>query len=53
MTHEQIEELLSAYADGELDGVASPEDVASLQAHLPACASCTARLAEYRGMGDA
>ena len=47
MTHEQFEDLLSAYADGELD------DVASLEAHLPTCAPCTARLAEYRGMGDA
>ncbi|HTA74316.1 MAG TPA: anti-sigma factor [Gemmatimonadaceae bacterium] len=47
MTHEQFEDLLSAYADGELD------DVATLEAHLPTCAPCTARLAEYRGMGDA
>jgi anti-sigma factor RsiW len=47
MTHEQFEDLLSAYADGELD------DVASLEAHLPTCAPCTARLAEYKGIGDA
>ncbi len=47
MTHEQFEDLLSAYADGELD------DVASLEAHLPTCPPCTARLAEYRAMGDA
>ncbi len=53
MTHEQFEELLSAYSDGELGDVASPDDVASLKAHLPTCAPCTARLAEYRAMGDA
>lgn len=47
MTHEHFEDLLSAYADGELD------DAGSLEAHLPTCAPCTARLAEYRAMGDA
>jgi anti-sigma factor RsiW len=50
MTHEQFEDLLSAYADGELEAVGG--DAAGLSAHLATCASCTARLAEYRAMGD-
>jgi anti-sigma factor RsiW len=44
--HEQYEDLLSAYADGELD------DRAELESHLAACATCTARLADYRAIGD-
>lgn len=34
-------ETLSAYADGQ----AAPEEAASLAAHLPACAACSASLA--------
>ena len=51
MTHEQFEDLLSAYADGELEAVGG--DAAELSSHLASCASCTSRLAEYRGMGEA
>lgn len=46
MTHEQLEDLLSAYADGELG------DRNELEAHLATCATCAARLAEYRTIGD-
>lgn len=46
LQHEHFEDLLSAYADGELD------DVAALEAHLATCASCTARLTDYRAIGD-
>src|SRR5262249_28421111 len=46
-THEEFEDLLSAYADGELD------DVSPVESHLASCPSCTTRLAEYRSMGDA
>jgi anti-sigma factor RsiW len=44
--HEQYEDLLSAYLDGEL------ADRAELETHLATCPSCAARLAEYRAMGD-
>jgi anti-sigma factor RsiW len=44
--HEQFEDLLSAYLDGEL------ADRAELEAHLATCPSCEGRLAEYRAVGD-
>jgi anti-sigma factor RsiW len=44
--HEQYEDFLSAYLDGELP------DGSDLEAHLATCPSCTARLAEYRTIGD-
>lgn len=47
-THEHFEDLLSAYVDGELDA----GDVAALESHVTTCASCTARLADYRSIGD-
>jgi anti-sigma factor RsiW len=46
MTHDQYEDLLSAYVDGELD------DGRELESHLATCATCTVRLAEYRAIGD-
>ncbi|HZS58892.1 MAG TPA: anti-sigma factor [Gemmatimonadaceae bacterium] len=46
MTHDHFEDQLSAYADGEL------EERAELETHLASCASCTARLVEYRAIGD-
>ena len=38
----EIEELLSAYADGELNN----EECAAVQDHVAACPSCAAKLAE-------
>jgi anti-sigma factor RsiW len=48
MTHDAFEDLLSGYIDGEL----AASDVATLEAHLPTCASCTALIAQYRAFGD-
>jgi anti-sigma factor RsiW len=45
MTHEEYEALLSAYVDDEID---APDALTALEAHLATCASCTARLAQYR-----
>ena len=42
MTCEQVQELINAYIDGELDLVNNLE----IEAHLPACEACQA---EYRG----
>jgi anti-sigma-K factor RskA len=43
-----IEPLLAAYALDSLEG----EERAQVDAHLPACPDCRARLAEYRAVAD-
>jgi len=44
MNHEQTQELLSDYLDGELDA----RESAAAVAHLSDCADCRAELARYR-----
>lgn len=48
MEHELIEGLIPAYALGATD----PGESRAVEAHLPSCAACRARLAEYRSLGD-
>ncbi|NOZ88217.1 MAG: hypothetical protein GXP49_18550 [Deltaproteobacteria bacterium] len=45
----EIQDLLSAYHDNELDG----EDKARVKQHLASCAECRARLKTYEDMGRA
>src|SRR5689334_7705687 len=47
MTHEQVQELLGAYA---VDAV-EPDEVADVEAHLEECSRCRAELAELREVG--
>ena len=44
MTHSEFEELLSAYADGEL----APAQREVIELHLTGCPDCRSRLAEFR-----
>jgi len=45
MSHDELKELLAAFALDSLDG----EDARALQEHLEGCAECQAELAELRG----
>ena len=49
MEHTAIEALIGAYALGATD----PGESEAVEAHLPTCPACRARLAEYRELGDA
>lgn len=49
MTHEQIQEQLSEWLDGELDPAAS----ADASRHIDACASCQADVARLKRLGAA
>jgi hypothetical protein len=44
MTHEQLSELLGAYALDALDG----DELVALEAHLPTCPRCRAELRDHR-----
>jgi anti-sigma-K factor RskA len=48
MDHESIEGLIPAYALGATD----PDESQAVEAHLPGCAACRARLGQYHGLGD-
>ncbi len=48
MKCEDLEELISAYADGELAGVQRD----FMEEHLTGCADCQSRLADYRKTGE-
>src|SRR5438309_8742554 len=48
MTHEETQELIDAYADGELDVVTSRE----VERHLQSCAECRALEQNVRALRD-
>lgn len=49
MTHEEIQERLSEWLDGELDPAASTD----ASRHIDACAACKAEVARLRRLGGA
>jgi hypothetical protein len=49
MKHEDWQQLVSAYCDGEV----TPEERARVEAHLAECAECAEALAAYRRLGQA
>ncbi len=46
MKHDQLEERISAYADGEV----TVKEARDVEAHLATCAACTTRLARHRAL---
>ena len=48
MTHDNFQEKLSEWLDGELDASASAE----VSAHLSACAACKAEASRLRAIAD-
>ncbi len=48
MTHEQVLELIPAYAIGAADA----DESATVEAHLPGCVECRSLLADYRALGE-